>query len=111
VPPWKQYQERVAQLFRELRCDVKTDCVVKGVRGPHDIDVSVRFVGFGLHQPWIVECKLWRRRVSKLNFVALQKIVENIGADRGLLIAEAGHQSGAYEAAKGANITLTSLAD
>jgi hypothetical protein len=111
VPPWKQYQERVAQLFRELGCDVKTDCVVEGARGPHDIDVSVRFVRFGLHQHWIVECKLWTRRVSKLNVAALQKIVENVGADRGLLIAEAGHQSGAHIAAKNTNISLISLAD
>jgi hypothetical protein len=40
----------------------------------------------------------------------LQKIVENVGADRGLLNAEAGHQSGAHIAAKNINISLISLA-
>ena len=96
VPPWKQYQEGVAQLFRELGCNVATDLVVEGVRGKDAIDVSIRFVRFGLRQHWIVECKLWGRPVPKEKVRALKSIVDNIGADRGLLIAEAGHQSGAF---------------
>ena len=111
VLPWKQYQEGVAQLFRELGCDVATDLVVEGVRGKDAIDVSIRFVRFGLRQHWIVECKLWGRPVPKEKVRALKSIVDNIGADRGLLIAEAGHQSGAFAAARSTNITLISLAD
>ena len=70
----------------------------------------MRFARFGVKQHWIVECKYWSRPVPKKEVLALRKIVEELGADRGILIAERGHQSGAHEAATLANITLTTLA-
>jgi len=41
--------------------------------------------------------------------LALRTIVEDIGADRGILISNAGFQSGAIRAADKANITVTDL--
>jgi hypothetical protein len=111
MPEWKTYQEEAARLFRELGCAVETDVEVRGVRIKHLVDVSVRFCRFGLQQHWIVECKLWKRSVPKEKVLALRSIVEDVGADRGLLIAEAGHQSGAHAAAEVTNITLVSLGD
>jgi hypothetical protein len=60
---------------------------------------------------WIVECKAWKRAVPKERVLALRSVVQDIGADRGLLMAESGYQSGALEAAANANVMLTSLAD
>ncbi len=59
----------------------------------------------------MVECKLWNSRVSKLHVLALCEIVSDIGADRGILLAEKGFQSGASEAAALTNVHLTSLAN
>jgi hypothetical protein len=58
-----------------------------------------------------VECKLWARKVTKLHVAALARIVEDVGADRGILLCEAGFQPGARKLAELSNITLTSLAD
>ena len=59
---------------------------------------------------WLVECKRWRRRVTKLHVLALREIVADVGADRGILLSEVGFQSGAVEAAKLTNVHVTSLA-
>jgi hypothetical protein len=109
MPDWKDYQEETARLFRELGCTVTTDAEILGARGKHLIDVSVRFSRFGLKQHWIVECKFWKSAVPKEKVLALKSIVEDIGADRGILVSESGHQSGAFAVAQHTNITLISL--
>ncbi|MDP3723960.1 MAG: restriction endonuclease [Candidatus Omnitrophota bacterium] len=108
---WKLYQEEAARFFRELGCIVETDASVQGVRARHDIDVWVRFARFGIQQAWVIECKLWDRRIPKEKVLALKAIVEDVGADRGILIAESGHQRGALAATSSTNITLTALKD
>ena len=107
---WKSYQEDVASVFRNLGCSVETNCECVGARTKHLLDVSVRISLFGLSQHWVVECKYWKnKRVSKDKVMTLKSVVDDIGADRGILIAEAGHQSGAHEVTAHTNIMLTSL--
>lgn len=107
---WSQYQEEAAQFFRSLGLEAATNVTMKGVRTTHDVDVLVRshHAGFGI--TWIVECKHWSSPVSKLHVLALREIVSDTGADRGILLAEGGFQSGAVEAAALTNVQVTSLA-
>jgi hypothetical protein len=111
MPRWREYQEEAAAFFRDLGMDAATDEVVDGARGTHHVDVVVRMIQPWGTQLWIVECKLWRRRVNKLHVAALGDIVSDVGADRGLLLSEVGFQSGAIRHARQRNITLTSLDD
>lgn len=60
---------------------------------------------------WVVECKHWSRRIEKLHVAALVEIVEDLGADRGLILSKEGFQSGAIPLAKNRNTSLTSLED
>lgn len=83
---------------------------MKGVRTEHDVDVLVRSHHAGFDITWIVECKHWSSPVSKLHVLALREIVSDTGADRGILLAESGFQSGAVEAAALTNVQVTSLA-
>jgi hypothetical protein len=108
---WKEYQEKAAEFFRNLGLDAETDVTVDGVRTTHDVDVLVisQYVGFQV--TWIVECKHWKTKVSKLHVLALREIVADTGADRGILLSESGFQSGAIEAASLANVVVTSLAE
>jgi hypothetical protein len=108
---WKEYQEQAATFFRSLGLKAATDERVIGVRGVHDIDVAVRSETAGIGQLWIVECKRWKRRVEKLHVAALYEIVQDVGADRGILLSEVGFQAGAIRMANSSNITLSSLAD
>lgn len=108
---WQEYQKVVAKLFRKLGCLAIVNATVKGARAKHKIDAWVTFKKFGITNRWVVECKKWRTRVSKEKILALKSIIEDIGADRGLLITEIGFQKGAVKAAKNTNITLTKLVD
>jgi restriction system protein len=108
---WRDYQEQVAQFFRDLGLAAETDVTVHGPRTSHDVDVLVRFDHVGFEVTWIVECKHWQAPVSKLHILALRTIVSESGADRGILMAERGFQRGAVEAAELTNVRLTSLAE
>jgi restriction system protein len=108
---WKNYQEEAASFFRSLGLDAATDVTVTGVRTTHDVDVLVKSRHVGFEITWLVECKFWKTRVSKLHVLALREIVADVGADRGILLAELGFQSGAVEAANLTNVQVTSLAE
>ncbi|CAN5459428.1 hypothetical protein BH11PSE7_BH11PSE7_25350 [soil metagenome] len=108
---WSDYQEETAAFFRNLGLDAQTNVTVKGVRTEHDIDVLVKMHHVGFEVTWAIECKHWKTKVSKLHVLGLRSIVQEIGADRGILLCEAGFQSGAIEAAQLTNVVVTSLAN
>jgi len=108
---WREYQEEAAKLFRQLNCNAKVDARVQGARARHKIDVWVTFSRFGLEHKWVIECKLYNRPIPKEKVLALKGVVDDVGADRGILIAESGCQPGAHAAAQSTNIELLTLAE
>ena len=108
---WRGYQEMVATFFMSLGLEATTDLTVEGIRTTHAIDVFVKSFHVGFDVVWIVECKHWAKRVTKLHVLALRQIVTDVGADRGILLSEKGFQSGAVEAAALTNVRVTSLAE
>ena len=106
---WRRYQEETAEFFRSLGCEVDVEAKVRGARAEHKIDVWVRFKKFGLETMWVVECKHWTSNVTKEKVLVLKTVVEDVGADRGLLISESGFQSGAFRACERTNISLCDL--
>ncbi|MFC2019313.1 restriction endonuclease [Chloroflexota bacterium] len=106
---WRDYQENAAKLFTQLGCNTEIDATVQGARAHHNIDVWVTFNRFGLEHKWVIECKLYNRRIPKEKVLVLQGVVNDVGADRGILIAESGYQYGAYDAAQSTNIDLLTL--
>jgi restriction system protein len=109
---WFRYQEEVAGFFRELDFGAETNVRLKGVRTAHDVDVVVRSTHVGLPLFWLIECKLWpSQAVPKAAVLAFRQIVDDLGAERGVLLSETGFQKGAFEAAAQSNVHLSSLAD
>ncbi|WEA26920.1 restriction endonuclease [Rhizobium binxianense] len=108
---WKDYQEEAAAFFRSIGLTAETDKRIGGVRTNHDVDVLVKSHHYGFEITWIVECKQWKSPVSKLHVLGLREIVSDVGADRGILLSEAGFQRGAKEAAGLTNVQVTSLAE
>jgi len=106
---WRQLQEDTAELFRSLGCDAQVEASVAGARAEHKIDVWVHFKKFGIEAKWVIECKDWNSPVPKEKVLALRTVVEDVGADRGILISGTGFQPGAVRAAEKTNITLTDL--
>jgi hypothetical protein len=109
MPAWKDYQEATARYYRELGLAAQTDAPLEGARGRHKVDVAVRGRRAGVAFLWIVECKHWNRRVDKSVVSNLRDIVQDVGADRGIILSRRGFQSGAPMLANKSNITLTSL--
>lgn len=107
---WREYQEQVAQYFRNLGMTAEVEKAVEGVRATHDIDVWVTFQEYGVDQRWVVECKRYgTARVSKDKVLTLARIIEDVGAHAGFILSETGFQSGAIKSARKTNIQLTSL--
>lgn len=110
APAWREYQEAAAAQFRALGLFADTDQPLDGVRSSHKVDVVVRGNRAGLEFLWIVECKRWKTNVPKSAVATLSAIVQDLGADRGILLSEKGFQPGAVALAQKSNITLTSVA-
>lgn len=108
---WSDYQEEAAALFLAMGLEASTNVTIQGVRTKHDVDVVVKSHHAGFDVTWLVECKHWKSPVSKLHVLGLREIVADTGADRGILLCEAGFQSGAIEAANLTNVQVTSLAN
>jgi hypothetical protein len=106
---WKEYQKQTAEFFRSLGCVAEVEAKVDGARAQHRIDVWVRFKKFGLEIRWVIECKYWNKTVTKEKILALKAVVDDIGADRGILISEFGFQSGAIRASEKTNLILRDL--
>lgn len=108
---WKTYQEDAARVFRTAGFSTEVARTIDGVRGKHEVDVWVTGAVHGIAFRWVIECKFWKTAVPKEKVMALSAIVQDIGADRGFLLSEAGFQAGAIQATRLSNITLTSVAN
>lgn len=82
---------------------------MQGVRTSNNIDVVAKFLALGSEVTWIVECKKWNTAVPQEKAQAFRTVVEDLGVDRGLLVAESGFQSGAHAAVKNSNVHLMTL--
>jgi restriction system protein len=94
TPDWREYQSAIAAFFQDPGFSANENERVSGVRAGHDIDVLVLSRQFGVVTRWIVEAKHWQTRVTKEKVEALLSIVQDVGADRGFLVAEKGFQPG-----------------
>lgn len=93
--PREQYQHRTAGLLRELGFAAEMNDPLPAANGVvHKVGVSARIAVAGVNVLWIAGCKLWNRAVPKEKVSALEDIVNDLGADRGLLMSEKGFQSG-----------------
>ncbi|MEI5668359.1 restriction endonuclease [Bosea sp. CCNWLW174] len=110
-PAWRKYQNDAAELFESMGFSAQVETTVQGARARHKIDIAARSTIAGVPIHWIVECKHWRSAVRKEQVMTLSQIAQDVGADRAFLLSESGFQSGAIEASRHSNVTLTSLSD
>jgi Restriction endonuclease len=106
---WRDYQEETARFFRSLGYDAVIEENFEGARGTHCVDVVLHFSRHAFSCLWIVECKAWSSKIRKEKVLAFQGIVEDVGADKGIILSEKGFQRGCYPCAKRTNILLSSL--
>jgi Restriction endonuclease len=103
---WTELQNRVAQVFTEVGCEVAIEKRVELSRGCATLDVVVEDRRVAPPSLYICECKYWNKRVPKSVVHAFRAVVSDLGANRGLLISAKGFQAGANEAARFTNVDL-----
>jgi Restriction endonuclease len=103
---WRELQDRVAQLFSEIGCEVKVGEQVTLVRGEKEIDVSVRDPQTTPASVYLCECKLWSRPIPQEVIHSFRTVLSDFGAHRGFIISRAGFQAGAKEAVTKTNLDL-----
>jgi hypothetical protein len=103
---WRELQDRVAQLFSEIGCDVKVAEQVTLVRGQKEIDVWVRDPQTTPASVYLCECKFWSKPVPQEVIHSFRTVISDFGAHRGFIISRAGFQAGAKEAVTKTNLDL-----
>jgi hypothetical protein len=103
---WHDLQDRVAQLFSEIGCDVKVGEHLTLVRGEKEIDVSVRDPQTTPPSVYLCECKFWSKPIPQEVIHSFRTVLSDFGAHRGFIISRAGFQSGAKEAVTKTNLDL-----
>lgn len=74
--------------------------------GTYQIDVFVEYTALGAKNTVIVECKKQSRSVEREIVAALDRKLQSLGAQKGILISTAGFQSGAVRFAEKHGIAL-----
>lgn len=102
---WKDLQNLVAEYLTFAGYKAITPQTIDTARGEVEIDVYVESPN-ELVKKVLFECKFWKTPVTKEKIHAFRMVVQDSGAELGLLISKNGYQSGAIEAAKYSNVRL-----
>ncbi len=108
TPPddWQSFQQRVAQILYESKFVVKVEPRLRGSRGAVEVDVYARDETSTPPMTYIVECKWWKKRVSQSVVHSFRAVVDDLGANIGIIVSQRGFNKGCYEAANNTNILL-----
>ncbi len=96
-------------MFNECGFETEISKVVDLVRGKKEIDVFAQDTTSEHHPVIVVECKFWSKSVDQETVHSFRTVVEDCGANIGLIVSKSGFQSGCYDAAEKTNARLLSL--
>jgi restriction system protein len=102
---WQDLEARVAQVLQESGYEVELGKSVTLARGSVRVDA---WADDHSSPPnvIVVECKHWSTRATKSVVHAFRAVVDDSGANTGLIVSSAGFQSGAVDAAAYSNVRL-----
>lgn len=114
---WKAYENITKYIYEALgkQAGVKiigygSDCKVKGKSGvSHQIDVLTSHTD-GIHEyHTAIECKYWKEKVNKDVVMKLERIIEDAGIEKGVIVSKMGFTEDGFLYAKHKNIGLVEL--
>jgi|NGEPerStandDraft_6_1074524.scaffolds.fasta_scaffold54703_1 hypothetical protein len=97
-----EYESAVADVLAFLagdRATVERNVYLYGRRSkaPRQIDVVVRRRTFGAEATLVVDCKRWAKRLDVADVGSFLSVVEDVGADQGLLVSTKGASEAAMQ--------------
>lgn len=113
-PKWKKFEEFVANIQKYLTPHAKVthNEFIQGKSGvKRQVDVVVRYNLGQFNLLVVIDCKDWKNPVDIGNVGSFSDLVEDIGANRGAIVCNAGFTSGALKRAQEKGIDLLRVAD
>jgi hypothetical protein len=112
----KAYEEAVAAIAKSMNLDlvgweVKHLDPIEGLDGTYIMDVTARFQLAGMDFLILFECKRHKDPVKRSDVQVLLTKLQSTGAQKGVVVAATGFQSGALEFAKAHGIACVRLVD
>jgi Restriction endonuclease len=112
----KDYEEAVAAIAKSMNLDlvgweVKHLDPVEGLDGTYIMDVTARFQLAGMNFLILFECKRHKDPVKRSDVQVLLTKLQSTGAQKGVVVATTGFQSGALDFAKAHGIACVRLVD
>lgn len=112
-PKWKKFEKLVSTLHLIDSEDaiLKYDDTIIGKRTgrKRQIDISIKFKHSFYSYLLVIECKNYKSNVPISEVEAFKTKLEDVGADKGIMVASKGFQQGAIETAKAYGIELFTL--
>lgn len=104
---WRNLEQRVAQYFERNGYTTRLNHREQGRSGLlHEIDVlAEKRDAAGVHRV-VVECKAWRSAIEKDVIYKLEKVMQDAGLSKGIIVSVGGLRSGARVAAEQAHIEV-----
>lgn len=103
---WKDLQEKVAEILRDVGYTTETEKKLDTVRGPVEVDVFSEDTTQSPNIIYVCECKYWVKKVPKEVVHSFRTVMQDFGAHYGIIISKKGFQKGAFTAARNTNIAL-----
>lgn len=104
---WRNLEQRVAQYFERNCYTARVNHREQGRSGLlHEIDVlAEKRDAAGIHRV-VVECKAWRSPIEKDVVYKLEKVMQDAGLTKGIVVSVGGLRSGARIAAEQAHVEI-----
>lgn len=104
---WRHLEQRVAQYFERNGYSSRINHREQGRSGlVHEIDVlAEKRDAAGVHRV-VVECKAWRSPIEKDVVYKLEKVMQDAGLTKGIIVSVGGLRSGARVAAEQAHVEI-----
>lgn len=114
-PKWKKFEKIIAGIHmlnaEGAKVKFNDHIIGKRTRRKRQIDVSLRFRHGYYEYLAIIECKDFKTKVPVKEVEAFRTKIEDVGAQKGIMVSPKGFQKGATKAAETFNIDLFTLTE
>jgi hypothetical protein len=102
-------EKQVEKTLRDAGLHPQRQMKIAGARSTHMFDVVVEVTSLSMVGRWLIECKDWTTPVKKEVTRAFCAAVEDVGADKGIMVAASGYQKGCWSEVGNRNVELLTL--
>jgi restriction system protein len=108
---WQELQLHTSRILSEAGFTTEIEKNVPSARGISNIDVYAEENLSGRKNIILIECKYWKSNVDKSVIHSFRSIIDDIGANSGIIVTMNGFQRGSFEASQFSNVELVTWSE